>query len=167
MWWLTLIFCLISSVLAWVLFIRSYNELRPDVIVLPVPPPHTRTPARQTQQVGNMTLEDGCDLPVPPPYIRAPARQSRQVGTLTLEDRCDLNEVFPLYAAKNPMHRERYFYHTQTGAYNPIRLPVHYKGRNCMKDDIGCETVYDDDVVAVPSLGSSKDFKVSLYENLY
>jgi hypothetical protein len=90
----------------------------------------------------------------------------RPVGTLSVEDDGAFNEVFPLYAAKNRMHRERYFYHTQTGAYNPIRLPVHYKGRNCMKDDIGCETVYDDDMVTVPALGTSEDFKVSLYENL-
>ncbi|GAQ90923.1 hypothetical protein KFL_007020100 [Klebsormidium nitens] len=76
----------------------------------------------------------------------------RQVGTLSARGDAS-NDVLPLFASKSCMHRDRYFYHTQTGAYEPIRLPVHYKNRNCMKDDIGCETVYEDDQMTVPILG--------------
>lgn len=93
----------------------------------------------------------------------------RQVGTLSarMTSGDASNDVLPLFAAKSCMHRDRYFYHTQTGAYEPIKLPIHYKNRNCMKDDIGCETVYENDEVTVPILGGDRGYSVALYEDLY
>ena len=125
---------------------------RPSVYIIPVAQGGTHT----------QTLNQECR------DVRG-SRQSEysQVGTLSTIGGDSTNDVLPLFAAKSCIHRDRYFYHTQTGAYEPIRLPVHYKNRNCMKDDIGCETVYDDDSVTIPILGGDKTYRVELYKDLY
>jgi hypothetical protein len=97
------------------------------------------------------------------PPIRAMRRhyEPSQVGTLSTEG----SEVLPLYASKSFVHRDRYFYHTLTSGYNPIKVPVHFKNRNCLKDDIGCEAVYDEDLVGVPTISGAGHYKVELYES--
>jgi hypothetical protein len=70
-----------------------------------------------------------------------------------------------VYASKSSVHRDRYVYHTLTSGYNPIKVPVHFKNRNCLKDDIGCKAVYDEDMVGVRTVSSAGHYKVELYES--
>jgi hypothetical protein len=84
------------------------------------------------------------------------------VGTLS----DGVSEVLPLFARRNCAHRDRYFYHTFSNGLNPGKVPVHFKSKNCMKDNIGCEAVYDEDHVSIPTPGSSGTYKVELYGSL-
>ena len=100
-------------------------------------------------------------------YVRPPRRE-RQVGMLTVaKEGGSGNTVLPLFADKSCTNRDRFFYSSRTDGFNPIVVPVFQKGRNCMTDRIGCETLYDGDTVQVPALGEGKTFEVSLYEDLY
>lgn len=91
----------------------------------------------------------------------------RQVGTLSgVKESGAEPRVLPLFASKSCANRDRFFYTSRTDGYNPILVPVFQKGRNCMTDRIGCETLYDGDIVQVPALGDSP-FVVSLYDSLY
>lgn len=97
-----------------------------------------------------------------------PARCEQQVGTLTtLKEGSSENRVLPLFANKSWANRDRFFYSARTDGFNPLVVPVYHKGRNCMTDRIGCETLYDGDTVHVPAFGESKTFAVSLYQDLY
>lgn len=113
-------------------------------------------------------------LPVPinpsypggtPCYGRQPG-PAEQVGVLTGEtDRG--RQVLPLYAQRSMTNRNRFSYWTRTGEFQPIVIPVYYKGRDCMSaDGFGCDIVYTGDHMHVPMM-SDKHFVVSLYRNLY
>ena len=76
-------------------------------------------------------------------------------GIITVGDK-----VVPLYGRQLASRSDRFQYYTRTDTYNPVQLPIRYNNRDC-QDDIGCEELFDGDMVQVPGNGTSG--RVSIY----
>ena len=70
------------------------------------------------------------------------------------------NTVFPLYGRHLASRSGRFQYYTRTDTYNPVQLPIRYNNRDC-QDDIGCEELFDGDIVQIPGNGTAG--RVSIY----
>ena len=66
------------------------------------------------------------------------------MGVITTDD----GKVLPLYGRRTASRSDRFQYYTRTDTYNPVQLPIQHNRRDCT-DDIGCEELYDRDVVTV------------------
>jgi len=82
----------------------------------------------------------------------------QQLGTLSSMD--DTNTILPLFGKK--LFKDRWSYYTTTDGEQNLRIEIIHSERNCMKDQIGCDMIYNDDVVTIPSYNDKK-FKVFLY----
>jgi hypothetical protein len=82
----------------------------------------------------------------------------QQLGTLSSMD--DTNTILPLFGKK--LFKNRWTYYTTTDNEQNLRIEIIHSERNCMKDQIGCDMIYNDDVVTIPSY-NNKQFKVFLY----
>jgi|TARA_B000000475_G_scaffold272122_1_gene272022 hypothetical protein len=82
----------------------------------------------------------------------------QQLGTLSSMD--DTNTILPLFGKK--LFKDRWTYYTTTDGEQNLRIEIIHSERNCMKDQIGCDMIYNDDVVTIPSY-NNKQFKVFLY----
>lgn len=69
-------------------------------------------------------------------------------------------QTLPLYGRRTAGRSDRYNYYTRTDTYNPIPIPVQYKGRDC-QDSVGCEEVFNGDKVQT---GNGIEGKVSVYQ---
>ena len=76
-------------------------------------------------------------------------------GIITVADK-----VFPLYGRQLASRSGRFQYYTRTDTYNPVQLPIRFNKRDC-QDDIGCEEIFDGDIVQIPGNGSAG--RVSIY----
>jgi len=81
----------------------------------------------------------------------------QQLGTLSSMD--DTNTILPLFGKK--LFKDRWSYYTTTDGEQNLRIEIIHSERNCMKDQIGCDMIYNDDVVTIPSYNDKK-FKVFL-----
>jgi hypothetical protein len=68
----------------------------------------------------------------------------QSMGVITTDD----GKVLPLYGRRTASRSDRFQYYTRTDTYNPVQLPIQHNRRDCT-DDIGCEELYDRDVVTV------------------
>jgi len=59
--------------------------------------------------------------------------------------------MIPLYARPSPTHRHRFNYYTRNSNEYLIRLPIIKDGRDCT-NNLGCDELYDKDVVHVPGI---------------
>ena len=59
--------------------------------------------------------------------------------------------MVPLYARPSPTHRHRFNYYTRNSNEYLIRLPIVKDGRDCT-NNLGCDELYDKDVVHVPGI---------------
>ena len=96
-------------------------------------------------------------------YYSRPPGPAEQVGILIGPKE---GQILPLFAQRSVNRNNRYTYWTRTGDYQPVVVPVTYKGRDCMNDEIACEIVYSGDTLKVPAM-SNMEFTVSLYKDLY
>jgi len=62
--------------------------------------------------------------------------------------------MVPLYARPSPTHRHRFNYYTRNSNEYLIRLPIIKDGRDCT-NNLGCDELYDKDVVHVPGIPDS------------
>ena len=62
--------------------------------------------------------------------------------------------MVPLYARPSPTHRHRFNYYTRNSNEYLIRLPIVKDGRDCT-NNLGCDELYDKDVVHVPGIPDS------------
>jgi hypothetical protein len=69
-------------------------------------------------------------------------------------------QTLPLYGRRLATRSDRYNYYTRTDTYNPIPVPVRFKGRDC-QDSVGCEEMYNGDKVLT---GNGLEGKVSMYQ---
>lgn len=83
---------------------------------------------------------------------------SVQVGTIS-----NAGRVLPLIQTELLTRRWRYKYHTMTDSNLPMKVAVSSKGRDCL-ESLGCEEVYSDDTVTVPSLTADAQWTVYLYQ---
>lgn len=111
-------------------------------------------------------------VPINPSYENAVQHFDRrpenaqQAGVLTA-DTSSGRQILPLFAQRSNVNRNRYTYWSRTGDYQPLVVPVNYKGRDCMQDPIGCDILYTGDIVRIPAINPHTDFSVSLYNDLY
>jgi uncharacterized protein YxeA len=94
----------------------------------------------------------------PDPIYSLNNKNFQQLGTLSSMD--DNNTILPLFG-KN-IFKDRWIYHTNTDGQLNLKIDIIHSERNCMKDQIGCNMIYNDDIVIIPSYNNKK-FKVFLY----
>lgn len=86
----------------------------------------------------------------------------QQLGTLSsIDDTNGTPIVLPLYGKRKYRHRWTYF--TTSNNDKNLRIEVEFENRGCMKDNIGCDMIYDGSIVKIP-VYNNKEFKVSLYD---
>ena len=68
----------------------------------------------------------------------------QSMGVIKVDD----GQILPLYGRRTASRSDRFQYYTRTDSYNPVQLPIQYKRRDC-QDDIGCEELFDKEVVTV------------------
>ena len=78
-------------------------------------------------------------------------------GLVTLED----GQQLPLYGRKVATRSDRFNYYTRTDTYNPVPVPIRYKGRDC-QDSIGCEEIFSGEDIRLQ--GNGKHGKVTMYQ---
>lgn len=98
---------------------------------------------------------------------RGPVGQYGQVGILTGEGGSSSSAapdrtILPLYGREIDSRRGRWNYYTRSDGSNPVQVPVRYRNRVCDDDMNGCEEIFNDESVHVPSLGRS--FKTTVYK---
>ena len=64
--------------------------------------------------------------------------QYQSYGFITTSD----GQTLPLYGRRTAGRSDRYNYYTRTDSYNPIPIPIRYKGRDC-QDSIGCDELFN------------------------
>lgn len=82
-----------------------------------------------------------------------------QIGTLSsvISEREKI--ILPLFARR--LHHDRYEYYTVTENDMKLRIDIKHNNRVCSDTQVGCDEIYDGDVVSVPSYNG--DFVVSKY----
>ena len=68
--------------------------------------------------------------------------------------------VIPLIGRKTYINSRRWNYYTATDKYHVVKIPIYVKNKNCL-DDLGCDELYDGDIINIPEYNG--DFIVKLY----
>lgn len=58
-------------------------------------------------------------------------------------------DALPLFGRRTGRGNDRWNYYTRTNTYNPVPVPIRYKGRDCMDSDIGCEELFNGETVDI------------------
>ena len=69
--------------------------------------------------------------------------------------------ILPLYGKPTYRGSNRYLYYTETDKYNPVKVPINNKDRDCT-DDQGCDEIHDGEQVTIPSYNGV--FNVKIYK---
>lgn len=70
-------------------------------------------------------------------------------------------DALPLYGRRTGRGNDRWNYYTRTNTFNPVPVPIRYKGRDCMDSDIGCEELFSGETIDIDIL--HKKGKVRTY----
>jgi hypothetical protein len=148
----------------------------PQVVVVTQPSPQVQVQSSQGSQGSqkpDIYAEPVTRYPVGLPTIlsRGPVGTYGQIGILTAEGGSSSSAapdrtILPLYGREIDSRRGRWNYYTRTDGANPVQVPIRYKNRVCDDDVNGCEEIYNDESVHVPSLGrsfTSTVYKKSLF----
>jgi len=97
---------------------------------------------------------------LPSMAVRGGGGRFQQVGILTGEGGSSSSAapdrtILPLYGRELDARRGRWNYYTRTDGSNPVQVPVRVKNRICDDDTNGCDEIFSDDSIHVPSLGRS------------
>jgi len=127
----------------------------------------------QSSQKPDVYAEPVTRYPVGLPTVlsRGPVGTYGQIGILTAEGGSSSSAapdrtILPLYGREIDSRRGRWNYYTRTDGANPVQVPIRYKNRVCDDDINGCEEIYNEEKVHVPSLGrsfTSTVYKKSLF----
>jgi hypothetical protein len=94
----------------------------------------------------------------------------QQIGFLHKEERDDETKqlgnnsepvMLPLFGRPTYNGSSKWMYYIANDKYHSIKMPIEHKNRKC-DDEHGCDELYDDDIVNVPSYNAK--FKVNIYE---
>ncbi len=83
----------------------------------------------------------------------------QQLGTLSSLNK-DNKLILPLFGKQE--QKDRWSYYTLTSGEQQLRIDIEHNNRSCMNDRIGCDMLYNNDIVKIPSYDD--EFKVSLYK---
>lgn len=145
---------------------REKINIEPQVIVVQPPSVGYRTaqhvrPDLYPEPVQRLPPLPGLGLP-----SRTVAGPYQQVGIITGEggssgSAAPDRTILPLYGRELDARRSKWQYYTRTDGANPVQVPVRVRNRVCDDDTNGCDELFSDDTVHVPSLGRS--FKATIY----
>ena len=116
---------------------RSYEATYGVPINIP-----TRGPESAYQQIGYLYKDDIAD-------------ESKQIGNNTEP------VMLPLYGRPTYNGSNKWMYYISSDKYHSIKMPIQHKNKKC-DSEYGCDEIYEDDVVNVPSYNGA--FKVKIYE---
>lgn len=83
----------------------------------------------------------------------------QQLGTLSSLNK-ENKLILPLFGKQE--QKDRWTYYTLTNGEQQLRIDIEHNNRSCMNDKIGCDMLYNNDIVKIPSYDD--EFKVSLYK---
>lgn len=101
---------------------------------------------------------------------RGPEGGMQQVGYLYKDEITDDNKkignnsesiILPLYGAPTFHGSNKWTYYISSDKFHSIKMPIEHKSREC-NSEYGCDEIYDNDVVEVPSYNGN--FKVKIYD---
>lgn len=101
---------------------------------------------------------------------RGPEGGYQQIGYLYKDDISDDNKkignnsesvILPLYGSPTFSGSNKWRYYISSDKYHSIKMPITHKNKEC-DNEHGCEELYDNDVVSVPSYNG--EFKTKIYE---
>jgi hypothetical protein len=69
-------------------------------------------------------------------------------------------QTLPLYGRRTAGRSDRFNYYTRTDTYNPIQIPLRYKGRDC-QDSVGCDELFNGEHVRTVN---GKEGNVNIYQ---
>jgi hypothetical protein len=106
----------------------------------------TRAPKPERHWITTPDFPSGSEIygKLPRVPTRGIPETYQSMGVITTDD----GKVLPLYGRRTASRSDRFQYYTRTDTYNPVQLPIQHNRRDCT-DDIGCEELYDRDVVTV------------------
>jgi len=153
-----------------------FGTLRPGsqetkIIMIPSPAPETRIELRESREsrVPAIYAEPVTRYPIGLPTVlsRGPVGAYGQIGILTGEGGSSSSAapdrtILPLYGREIDSRRGRWNYYTRTDGANPVQIPIRYRNRVCDDDVNGCDEIFNDESIHVPSLGRS--FKSTVYK---
>lgn len=116
---------------------RSYEATYGVPINIP-----TRGESGGYQQIGYLYKEDIDD-------------ETKQIGNNTEP------VMLPLYGRPTYNGSNKWMYYISSDKYHSIKMPIEHKNKKC-DSEYGCEELYNDDTVDVPSYNGK--FKVNVYE---
>ena len=102
----------------------------------------TRGYEGQFQQIGMLHRE-------------AVSNENQQIG-----NNSEIN-ILPLYGKPLYSNSSKWLYYTSSDKFNSLKIPINYKGKDCT-DDYGCDQIYDDDIIDIPSYNGK--FKTKIYK---
>jgi len=158
-------FCLVLVILGFLLYYRPPRQETPTIFIHTTSPPPPSSHSRLIT-TGSITTdpslyperhrEGGKLINIP---TRGYPSEIQQMGIIVSDDQ---EKVLPLYGRQTYSGGYRWNYYTATSdKYNQLRLPIHYKNKDCT-EEIGCEELYDKDKVNVPAY-QNKQYSVTLY----
>lgn len=170
---LTLVLALAITVAIGINFRSIYDGLRtPATVQVPVQAP-ANPQIYVVQQPSPVIRPDIYPEPVRRYSTGLPQIRSRreggsyeQVGILTAEGGSTSSAapdrtILPLFGREFDPRRSKWTYFTRTDGSNPVQVPIRYRNRICDDDTNGCDEIFSDDSIHVPSLGRS--FAATVY----
>ena len=83
----------------------------------------------------------------------------QQLGTLSSLNK-DNKLILPLFGKQE--QKDRWSYYTLTSGEQQLRIDIEHNNRSCMNDRIGCDMLYNNDIVKIPSYDD--DTSISIKE---
>lgn len=160
----------VSLLILALFFVVAAAMLRGSAIVSPPPAQNItiRQPATDDRYTrAPQPLRDWMSPPEIPPRggiatipINIPTQglpeSFQSVGVISTD-----GDALPLYGRRTGRGNDRWNYYTRTNTFNPVPVPIRYKGRDCMDSDIGCEELFSGETIDIDIL--HKKGKVRTY----
>ena len=122
-------------------------------------------PKNRNSKPININVNKDNEMPKPPlkrmPInIHTRGRTSYvQLGILSNSSK---QKILPLYGKQTYQRSQRWNYYTTSDGYNLIRIPLNYKGNDCMSET-GCDELMDGNSIHIDEYND--DFTVKIYDN--
>jgi hypothetical protein len=122
---------------------------------------YSRAPKPERHWVTEPDLPTGAEIygKLPRVPTRGLPETYQSMGVIKLDD----GQILPLYGRRTISRSDRFQYYTRTDSYNPVQLPIQHNRRDCM-DEIGCEELYDREIVSIKPTGQRGTVTIYRYD---
>jgi len=150
-----------------ILLLKPVTAAAAQPIIIRQPPAIAIAKGESRYDQAPQPLRDWMSMPEIPPRgglasipINIPTQglpeSFQSVGVISTD-----GDALPLYGRRTGRGNDRWNYYTRTNTFNPVPVPIRYKGRDCMDSDIGCEELFSGETIDVDIL--HKKGKVRTY----